>query len=192
MVFHRHSAGRCRFVVIESMIDANVFTDEAISSKVFSSVGMVRIPVSVFNSSIYDLIRVYARQFLSAEDYSGILNSDLEDLSCSEEYDDVSLYMYSGKNYNEFLKMAIREHYSADDGFEDTLSATMLYCDDDEVNYDFDSIPIITPDSSLSIESYKAILPSNALSLIRVDTMLQHYDQDLSTISEYILYIPYI
>lgn len=174
------------------MTTLDVFTDEAVSTKVFNSVGMVRIPFGVLSSSIYDLIRAYARGFLSAEDFCDILNCDLGEDCDTSKYDNVSFYMYSSKTYEECIKMIIKEHYSDEDGFEDTLSATMLFCSDDEVDYDFDTLPLITEDNQEDVVNYSSIVPKDALFIIQVDTMIKHFDYPPSTISEYILYIPYI
>ncbi len=167
----------------------NNYTPEEIR-KVIDSVGVARISFNAVNSTIRDMLSVYAESFLSAKDYSSLCAlSGTHIRYASGTY----FYIFRQMHYETFLKMIAKESSISGVTMVCTTDASVIYSSQSDASYEH--CPTFELKDAVEFENIKNTeygkqFSSGNTHLCKLTTRKQSLGVKPVKITEFFLYIP--
>lgn len=172
-------------------MDLQELRNPSISDMMLAQQGVTRVPFSSLNSTIRDMINVYAANVLPEHQRREIL---LKLYHCSpEKVSSTFMFIYGAENYRTFLQMISKEYIVELGTYVKTDCCKVMYTSQDKVN--IDRCPVLTGKDkrlfeTLEISAYGEELSAEHTHLLRVDTTSATIGGMINNITEYNLYIP--
>lgn len=171
------------------MTTQNNYTPEEIR-KVIDTAGVARISFNSVNSTIRDMLSIYAEAFLSADDYKSLCAiSDARVRYSAGTY----FYIFRQNHYETFLKMIAKESSISGVTMVCTTDALVMYSSQSETSYD--SCPTFELKDALEFDNIKGTeygrqFSSDNTHLCKLTTRKQTLGVKPIKITEFFLYIP--
>lgn len=172
-------------------MDLQALKNPSISYRMLEQQGITRIPFSALNSTIRDMLKIYAYRVLPADILKRLL-STLQ--SCRQENTSKTyFYIFNHQNYKYFLQMISREQICDNGNFIITDECSIIYTEQQDASYE--KCPIFSARDeklfeNIQITPYGQAFDSKHMHLLRVSTTSSTIGSLSNTIVEYSLYIP--
>lgn len=169
----------------------NELTNPSNAMQVLDTAGLVRIPFNSLNSTIRDMISVYAADLMSLDDYNAICSKDtvLKKLDTKTSY----FYIFKQSQYLAFLKLIARENAMHNGSLTCTAESDILYSTQDGKGYE--GCPVFTladADTFDHIEctAYRRNFNKDYIHLCKIVTRRQSLGCRPVKLTEVCLFIP--
>lgn len=171
------------------MTTHNIYTPAEIR-KTIESAGVARVSFNAVNSTVEDMLKVYAESFLSSEDYRLIRAlPNIRVRHTSGAY----FYVFRPMQYEAFLKMISKESSLSGVTMICTTEAEVLYSSHSDASYEpcptFELKDAITFENIIHTE-YSRQFSREKTHLCKLTTRKQSLGLKPVKITEYFLYIP--
>lgn len=168
--------------------DKSIYPDNA--NKILNTTGLVRIPFNTVNSSINDMLSIYANGLLSSDTYESMKNA------CSRVSIDIHIsyfYIFTSRQYNSFLKLISKENSITRECFTCTTENKVLYSTQENCSYDqCPTFSLADAEAYENIETtpYRKFFSENQVHLCKLTTRRQVLGKRPIKLTEICLFIP--